>query len=678
MNRSQASYLVWATLCAVFAVALLVVAFETAMHFNGYAIDGPFQLYNALRRIQAGFRPGVDFQFFHGLGLPYIHYPIYRVLGGGLRGSELARELVSAAVYPTVLLAFFRVFSGDWRRTFCLTAAALSLSFLLRLSAVMFALNSMLGVRSALPTLFPAVLYLSRTGRTRAIAGGVALGAALFVSTEQGLAVALAYAAVSVLAVVRRDTRWRQFIEFTGTLAIAGLTLVMCLIVVGGWAGMLGALGYNFVVVPKDQYWYFGAPPNLFVPSWTRGAALAIIIWPIGLALLLGSVATVRYAHRFWRNPNGDRSRRHFALAILPIYGLLSCASLLGVFEPSYAQPCWRVIILIGLLELIEMPERSAPRTGSTYWLGVPRAVAVTSLVVSLWSIATIRLIPRAVIIGLPHILRDHLVRGVGFSIDGMWPQALADAQRTVDGHRGPHGEPPALWSTYAGWIEARNGLFHPSFDYIIHALGPDNRRAYVAKFRAIKPPLAQTVLPTYTQYEPWIENTAWEFYDELLRSYTVTSITPWSIFWQRRSRPGPEPELLATMNVPAGLDAVTLPPLRAADTNQVVLLEIDVKYETRNPLHWLPIVGQSPRYLIGIDGALSQLPISLDPFVRHTRFPLIVRPGKPAVLYFRTLSLLPGASWAPRALSVYVRPVDSPNRAWLTNLVARITRQKR
>ena len=96
--------------------AAFVVAFEGAMHFAGTAIDGPFQLYNALRRIGAGQRPGVDFQFFHGLGIPYVHYWLYRLFGAGLRGSELARELLATLAYPVVYVAVFYAFTRSWTR----------------------------------------------------------------------------------------------------------------------------------------------------------------------------------------------------------------------------------------------------------------------------------------------------------------------------------------------------------------------------------------------------------------------------------------------------------------------------------------------------------------------------------------------------------------------------------
>ena len=47
------------------------------MHFDSYAMDGPFQLFNSLRRIAVGQRIGDTFQFFHGPGIPYFFFPAF-------------------------------------------------------------------------------------------------------------------------------------------------------------------------------------------------------------------------------------------------------------------------------------------------------------------------------------------------------------------------------------------------------------------------------------------------------------------------------------------------------------------------------------------------------------------------------------------------------------------------
>jgi hypothetical protein len=667
----------WAAIFLAFGLAADAVAFETAMHFTGVAIDGPFQLYDALRRIGAGYRPGVDFQFFHGLGVPYVHYWLYRLLGGGLRGSELARELITTTVYPFVFLLFFRAFVDSWTRALCLAAAALAASFALRLTVLPFALNSMLGLRSTLPVLVPAVLYAARDRRSRAVLGGALLGTATFVSTEQGLAVLLAYLAVASVATARSVTKRRCGAEAAATLGIAIVTLVLWLIAVGGIAGMRGALRYNFRLVPMDQYWFFGVPPNTFIPSWPAAMRMLVRLPTVGLAIFLGVVAAALYVQRLWSEPDGDVGRRHFALAVLAFYGLISCVSLLGVFTGAYAQPCWRAVVIIVLVEAYRLALADDARHARRAWLAVPRTIGLATLALTVWVFVTIRLIPIALGVSLPHIIVDHLAGTARFGIAGIWPETLRDGQAMINAHRAPNGDPPLLWSTYAGWLEARNGIFQPSFDYIIHALGPANREAYVQAFRRSRPALVQTVRPSYTQYEPWIENADWGFYAELLSAYSVAGATPWSFFWTRRPEPLPPPRLAATANIPAGLASIQLPPVPADSGSAATLLEIEIEYDVHNPLRALPIIGASPRYLVSISGAVSRLPLSLDPQMHRARFPLLIRSSQQPTLAFQTFSLLPGASWTPRVLRVFVRPLDAADQPWLTELTAALEQRR-
>jgi hypothetical protein len=666
---STAGRLIWPLLFAFVALVPLTVAIETAMHFNGSAIDGPFQLYNAMRRIAAGFRPGVDFQFFHGFGVAYLHYPFFRLFGAGLRGSQIARELISAIAYPIVLVALFRTFVCDWRSTFCLSAIALALTLILRLTAIVFALNGMLGLRSSLPTLLPIVLFLIRDRRTRTVVTGLVLGLALFVSTEQGLAIFLTYIAVSAVAVWRRSDRRGQLLESIGALALGLATTFACLLAIGGVPGAIGALRYNLRIVPMDQYWYFGSPPNRFISSVPEGIRMAAEMWEVGLGILLGAILAGVILRRFWRTPDGELGRRHFALLMMSIYALISTASLLGVFVVVYVQPLWRIVIVLGLLEVAEWGSRRNTSGRTVARHGVPRELALLGIVTP---IAMLVLVPRTIgtyLVSLPHVVKAHVFGREPWSAVGIWPQTLRDGQAIIDARRGPHGEPPTLWSTYAGWLEARNGIFHPSYDYIIHALGPDGRAAYLKTFAATSPRLVQTVMPTYTQYEAWIEKTSWDFYHELLQHYAVVGATPWSIFWERLPTEQPPLVLVGHTNVAPGAGSLTLPPVPPSPGAPVTLLEIELTYDVRNPLRALPVVGASPRYLIGIQGAVSTDPISLNPYVRTMRFPLLARAGTTPILIPRTFSLLPGASFTLHTAQVSVVPISPANLPWLMNL---------
>jgi len=100
-----------------------------------------------------------------------------------------------------------------------------------------------------------------------------------------------------------------------------------------------------------------------------------------------------------------------------------------------------------------------------------------------------------------------------------------------------------------------------------------------------------------------------------------------------------------------------------------VTLLEIEIVYSTQNPLRRLPVVGAMPRYLVGIDGALTRMPVSLDPFVGTMRFGMLALPGQRPVLRFATFSLLPGASLHVSRLRVSALSVGAANRSWLQAL---------
>ncbi len=694
--REPAAVGVWLAIIIVFLTAAIVFAVESALHFSGAPIDGPFQLYNALRRIAAGYQGGVDFQFFHGLGLPYLYYNLFRFFGAGLRGAELARNLVSPIAFGLATLVFFRAFTSTWTRTLWATAIVFALAFTVDVSgalfAIVFALNGMLGVRSTMPVIAAAVLFAARTRRQRILGVGIALGLALFYGSEQGLAAVIAFVVVSMIALSRRveadggseraatvtasitdASRVARSIDIASTVAIAVATLVIALVSVAGWHGMIGALRYNFATVPADQYWFFGSPPNTFVPSWSALPSFLAARRLIPAAMLLDAGAIALYFVRFWRARDRTVAHRAMSLLMFAVYGMLSLGSVFGVFTEIYASPCCRVLVLIAVLEFLALADRVGQSGNTPNWFGVPRVAAAAALALSVASIAAVPMASAPWTGALKHVLRAHVLGTEHFEIGGVWPQSLAVGDSIVSAHRHSDGTPPSIWSTYAGWIEARNGVFNPSFDYIIHALGPANREAYVRTFAESKPELVQTVMPMFTQYERWLENTDWAFYDELLTWYDVAATTPWSFYWTRRSTPAPAPTLLANLRVsPAtsGMTLATLPPPAAdAPADGLRLLEVEIDYTISNPLHRLPLFGNSPRYLVSIGGAVSQFPVSLDPFVSTTRFPIVVLRNQRPVLYFATNSLLPGASFTPTAIRLYERHLDAKNQIWLDNV---------
>lgn len=656
----------WAVVLVALSLITLVAGVEQAFHFQGSPMDGPLQLYNALRRIAAGQRPGVDFQFFHGMGVPFLHYLPFRLFGGTFGAAEVTRQTLTTVAYPLVLIAFFRAFTGDWRRTLALSSIVMATSIALRLSTILVAINSLLGVRSLFATMVPIAWYALRESRWRTAATGILLGLAVLTGTEQGLAALAAFVVIACVLAARSPAKRTATIDVVGAPIIAIATVTTLLTLVGGISGMRGALRYNLKLLPGDQYWYFGAPPNSFISSWSSAIELlghepVVLITIIAAAWLL--VANLR---RLARAADDALRARYAALSMLCLYGLASCASMLGIFLVGYAQPCQRVVLLVGALELASALDWQMPRAG----IWSRRSPIVAALVAVTFMLVSVPVVVFQSIMLLPHVVGSHVFAGEGVVLEGMWPRALAVGDAVVA--RAKLTPTTPVWSTYAGLLETKHGMFNPSFDYIIHALGNDNRDAYARRFAEVRPQIVQTVLPQFSPYEMWLEQTSWSFYRELLANYRAVTATPWSIFWERTGTTAPAPIPVLDSPIAAGQDSVVLAlPPAASSPPAPVLIEVELTYRAVNPLASLPMFGGLPRYLVSLEGAITRGPVTLNPHVTTSTFPVILLQGGRPTLRFSTRSLLPGAHLEVSRVRVLAHPVTPEIAPWLQNVIA-------
>src|SRR4051812_24686054 len=138
----------WVVTFVVMVVSYSSIAADAVFHFKDSPLDGPFQLFNGLRRIAAGQRLGGTFQVFHGPGVPYLHFIPFWLFGGSFLASEMARQLVSVVAAMLILVAFFRAWTGSWRIAIPMSVVALGLLIPLRVNALLFPINSMIGLRS--------------------------------------------------------------------------------------------------------------------------------------------------------------------------------------------------------------------------------------------------------------------------------------------------------------------------------------------------------------------------------------------------------------------------------------------------------------------------------------------------------------------------------------------------
>lgn len=640
---------------AVWLAGALLDGLRPVLVFDGELCDGPLQLFNPLRRIAAGQRAGAEFQFFHGVGVPYLHYPIFALAGKTIFASELSRQWVNTL---SLLIGYLGVFAGATRRltpTLGLTATALVLSFYLPAGSLGSPGHSLVGVRSVSPLLLVGLLLAGLRPTREAVAAGCLAGVGVLVGTEHGLAAAV------MLGLVWAGRRWvRHPGGSTAWAARAAAAFLATwgglLLLIAGPEGTAKALRYAFLDLPADQFWYFGAPPNRFIHGPTQLADRALWVWAVGPILTLTGVlaAVIR---------SSPAARPVCVVLIAGLAaGALGAVGYLGYDSPHYLLPVNRMALVVGLIGgwFVVRELAAHPDFAPVVWRAGPALVAGWTVV---WLIAgpagwSAR--------GIPQLGREFDTATRCFSAGKARLAARLEDHLTgltgpIEADRAGRGRrPPVVWSTYAGLLEGRLGTFHPHTDYIIHAIGPTGRDDYLAGFRAANPDYVVTLRRDPYEIEEWLQNSTWPFYEELVLNYGVRATTKECLLWSRQPGPWrtPDPGAGRVTKEPDGPNWFTVP---VPDGGRPPALVVEVEYEVKNPLGRVPVVGGLPRHLLAPTKCRNALPVSLPPYRTSWTFPVFPAPGETPTFYAGTFSLVGGSRLT--ITRVHVRPLQAGGR---------------
>ena len=643
--------LAFLTLLVLWVAAYLGRALRDVTQFPGHEGDGPFQLFNPLRRIAAGQVGGVDFQYFHGIGLPYLHYPLFVLAGSDLHAAELARHVVNLAAFLVTTLAVAAALTRRLTPTLGVTVVLMLLADQFALHSIIKVENASLGLRSSVPLLLFAILLTGFRPKVESVLVGIFAGAGLLFGVEHGVA------ALAMIGAAWFGRRWWGLdggsFRWAGTVAgLAVATAASGLLAIGGVTGAVGALRYAFVELPHDQFWYFGVPPNPFLYHWADVFTdRSLWLKALGPFAVVGVLATWQA-----RSHPADRPTTVAVLGLLT-YGLLATTAYFGYCSPHYLEPLTRVAIVGGVTMLWRAwVGCGAPLPSGVRW-GIATVVAAFLLVGPSSS-------DRSSLTEVSWHTRQ-LAASIGTIRRGeckVVPKLQADFESLVaaiDADRATHGvtRPPVIWSTYAGRLEDHYGVFNPACDYTIHALGPVRRAAYLDAFRKSKPDYVVTYRPSRYIYEHWLRNSTWEWFEEVIQNYDVLIVGTRQVVW--RLKPSgwatpPEAEARLSRN-PEGSDWFTVPapPGCAADAPRVV----EVEYEVENTLAAVPIVGKLPRYLLGPSHCQNSTPVSLPPGRTTWSFAVVPQSDQVPAFYGKTFSLVGGGLKIRR---VHIRPLKA------------------
>lgn len=670
------------------AFVSVLLALEHATQFDGFATNGAFQLYNPLRRLADGQTVGIDFPFFHGVGVPALHYPVFVALGGNLFASEMARWLLSPFLFALTGYIFFRVLLGNWQRA--VIALALYLAIVIpRVSNIVDPGNSLMGIRTMTPLLIAAAL-LAPVRKQRRIAGYIQantplllayllIGIGVALGTEQGLAAAGAFLLVRFVLNSRRlRFGWRLIVQTVVDVgaSVASIIIVLSILTFGN-AGP--ALEYALIEVPRDQGWVFGAVPNvtLTLPAlkWELlgGATLDIggevpRYWLTALAALVLLFVASRMRLIGQREIGAFSFLWIYALAVLvSVLGYLNLADQLAPFGRVSAAIGAGLAVSVGLSLIARAEHSSTAAASANPGHPVRRRISRISALVAAAALAVTSFVLAGASIPARVDLREKISARAVISAAwaGPWATDYESSgpawRKNLDTLGAYIAEGDTVWSTYSSLYESSRGIFNPApggEDYIIHALGAQRRANYQSAFIEETPDVVITMNPVYSYYEEWLWSRYPLFYERLLTAYTLTEVTHSHFLWLPREG-GAQPQDSPVAATVSEDGVIALP---ANDTTRMRYYEVGVTYTAESGK--IPVVNRLPRFYLVPDGAAMGLYGMILP-PDETEWTLIVpvAPGSSPVLLSPAIAGIDvGAKLDIRAATYRALNVDVEN----------------
>ena len=619
------------------------------------AVNGDFQTYNVLRRFLDGQVPYRDFTNYLGMGVLWLNAP-FLLLHNTFTASLFLTNAVTAVLCSvTVWLVLWLM---TRRQTLAMAVGALT-PFLYRwtLTQESFSLFvpgvSMRMVRGFLPVLLAGLLLLvaRKSGwdsldwfhrRSSMTLCGAALGLLAVWSNDFGYAALGAGMCILLVLTLFRNGKRRpleklaDYLSFLGS-AAAGYLLMVTVIT----AGSPGSFFSQSAGVAGDQFWYYGMSVNkLFTLK------DLLVGSPEGTGqLLISGVALTVFVVLFVL---GRLTLRGVAVLFLELTGLF--AQLIYVYgSGSHLVDFMRLLhalllIGLGLRALLFLGER-LPEGWLPRWLPAAASGAVMAVL----------------LLGAGWRAAEEVLPLTGpregtyvAELDGWFTEGegLRSVAQFLEGER--------YFSTYASALDTMQGCFQPTgTDYIIHALGAEQREAYLEDFAAGEYPYAVTIRKDYAKslWEWWVQRANWYFYRELYANYVPVTQNDYALVWERREGGAlleSRDYTLTTRRLDDSSVRVEIE-LGPSLADLELVADVALTYETDHSapsLHYAVMIEDGT--LWGYDGVYY-----LDESAGQTRIPVIIREGRGSV----TVTARPGGRCALQSVTAQVEQLFDQSR---------------
>lgn len=598
--------------------------------FAGTFCNGTFQILNPLRRIAEGQIMGKDFFFFHGVLIPYTIYPFYKLFGADLYASELARQLIPFILF--LIINACLLFSITKNRLQGLIAF---LVLLLVSTPMMYrGEHSLLSLRS-LPPLLLIASYCYKDSYLIYLLRGALLSWVVFNSTEQGLAFCIAlvmFYLVKVIKYFASDFKWQECFSkvlapIIGLFSFALFSWLILLILKIDLQSFKNILEFNYNTVPSEQFWYYGSPPASFFFRW-----LDLFTMPVGQTMIMiivtciGLIGLFTYLYFQKTTTQTEMFLLQPGLLLL-FYGLLSTSSCLGIASRAYLYVAERSIFFCCLCLTILYINKQNP-TLNTWLSAINNFIVIIkhqyqklsfkkSYTLMLSCIILFGLLRTYKIIYLltdKPSLNDDTKRAHKVNW-ARWDRLVKESILTE--------QPLSIWSTYASLAEYESNSFNPHTDYIIHALGNEQRDEYLETFKTSAPEFVQTFKRGYTPWEEWLEVTTWGFWDHLIDHYEPYKFIEHSIFWRRTTQPKTRRSAWIKVNSKYNPKHFIIEHKKQKDSYGLYILKFKYKITEK---YKIPYFNRLNKFFVSIFNSNNSYSISLSPYRSDALLPIYVK----------------------------------------------------
>lgn len=562
MNTSapstSASRVVAARLLAVAAILwTIAVAVRWGLRSHHvvdfHPINGSFQTFDPIRRLQEGQWPGRDFDAYLGLGPVHATRIATAVFGGTFHASLVSTVVLCSLLHALLVGALARLAGASRLASVWCASIGFTLGLALNtrwlpdaaiawMRTVFWPVaapgNSLLGVRAFAPLVAIGVLAFAirfaragDAGRWR-VAGawvGAAAGVVLPWSNDYGPVTWLLVLVGAVVFAPRACVAGRR-VAFAALAFTTSLVVAACVATIATGGAPLAWLDYNLAGVAHDQAWYYHmldserSLPTLGVRPYVVGG--------------VGTIAWWWLARRSGRL--GDAGIAIYVAATFAAAALASRAS------PSerYFEPLHHLLWVASTVRIVIAAWETLRRRANERTCRVVGRVATASFGVICVGAASL---PTHRLLLTPHGDETSVRFGVevpeaGGTMPGRLDKIVWTADRIreeCDRDRVPSDR--RLVSTYVTMLDLLTHSFGPSGDdYLIHALGHERRARFVERLHALEPRFVTTIRDDFTPYERWLRKQNWGAYAEILEHYDPWDRLPYAVVWHRRDTPRP------------------------------------------------------------------------------------------------------------------------------------------